>query len=49
MIYNCFASFVIILLEILDKNGNSESERKFLEDHGSSVFSAGFYDLRVRL
>ena len=28
--------------------GISESERKFLEDHGSSVFSADFYDLHVR-
>jgi len=28
--------------------GVSESERKFLEDHGSSVFSADFYDLHVR-
>lgn len=26
----------------------TESERKFLEDHGSSVFSVDFYDLQVR-
>ena len=33
----------------VDKNpeGISESELKFLEDHGSSVFSADFYDLHV--
>ena len=28
--------------------GISDSERKFLEDHGSSVFSASFYDMHVR-
>ncbi len=28
--------------------GITDSERKFLEDHGSSVFSAGFYDMHVR-
>ena len=28
--------------------GISDSERKFLEDHGSSVFSAEFYDMHVR-
>ncbi|MCY4674279.1 MAG: sugar phosphate isomerase/epimerase [Bacteroidetes bacterium] len=28
--------------------GISDSERKFLEDHGSSVFSADFYDMHVR-
>lgn len=28
--------------------GISESERKFLEDHGSSVFSASFYEMHVR-
>ena len=27
--------------------GISDSERKFLEDHGSSVFSADFYDMHV--
>ncbi len=34
----------------VDQNpeGISESERKFLEDHGSSVFSTDFYDLHVR-
>jgi len=31
-----------------DPEGISESERKFLEDHGSSVFSADFYELLVR-
>jgi len=29
-------------------DGISESERKFLEDHGSSVFSTEFYDHHVR-
>ena len=28
--------------------GISDSERKFLEDHGSSVFSADFYDMHVQ-
>ena len=28
--------------------GITASERKFLQDHGSSVFSAGFYDMHVR-
>ncbi len=28
--------------------GITESERKFLEDHGSSVFSTEFYDMHVR-
>lgn len=28
--------------------GISESERKFLEDHGSSVFSTAFYEMHVR-
>ena len=32
----------------LNPEGISESERKFLEDHGSSVFSAEFYELHVR-
>ncbi len=34
----------------VDQNpeGISESERKFLEDHGSCVFSTDFYDLHVR-
>ncbi|MCY4225344.1 MAG: sugar phosphate isomerase/epimerase [Bacteroidetes bacterium] len=32
----------------LNPEGISESERKFLEDHGSSVFSADFYELHVR-
>ncbi len=27
--------------------GISDSERKFLEDHGSSVFSADFYEMHV--
>ena len=32
----------------LNPEGVSESERKFLEDHGSSVFSSDFYDMHVR-
>ena len=32
----------------LNPTGISESERKFLEDHGSSVFSADFYEMHVR-
>ena len=34
----------------VDENpeGISEAERKFLEDHGSNVFSADFYDMHVR-
>jgi len=31
----------------LNPEGISASERKFLEDHGSSVFSADFYELHV--
>lgn len=32
----------------LNPEGISESERKFLEDHGSSVFSTDFYEMHVR-
>ncbi len=32
----------------LNPEGISDSERKFLEDHGSSVFSADFYELHVQ-
>ena len=32
----------------LNPEGITESERKFLEDHGSSVFSAEFYELHVQ-
>ena len=32
----------------LNPEGITASERKFLEDHGSSVFSAEFYDMHVR-
>ena len=32
----------------LNPEGISESERKFLEDHGSSVFSTDFYELHVQ-
>ncbi len=32
----------------LNPEGITASERKFLEDHGSSVFSAGFYEMHVR-
>ena len=36
--------------ESVDENpeGITESERKFLEDHGSSVFSSDFYEMHVR-
>ncbi len=32
----------------LNPEGISDSERKFLEDHGSSVFSTDFYEMHVR-
>lgn len=32
----------------LNPEGISDSECKFLEDHGSSVFSTDFYEMRVR-
>ncbi len=32
----------------LNPEGISDSERKFLEDHGSSVFSSDFYEMHVR-
>ena len=32
----------------MNPEGITDSERKFLEDHGSSVFSADFYDMHVK-